>query len=125
MRGGPHIHHIAGGKRARKNIPNYDAVVNVVRKQALDEIESETRRMRKITAEIPNPKGREAGKQDWTDLPQNAPIQKHALDQLGIVLRPNAPYICPKCKMKYMGLPPEYCSICKRPTYFHFLNLRR
>ena len=120
-----HIHHIARGKNVEKRIPNYDAVVDRVKHEWLKEIESERRRLSKVDVEIPRPKNRELGKTDWTDLPQNVPYQKLALDKLGLALCPNAPYICPNCKTKYLGYPPEYCACCRKPTFLHSLNMRR
>jgi rubrerythrin len=125
LTGTTHIWNFNWGKKADKRIPNLDAIRNKIRLDTLREIESETRRLSKVKAEIPNPKKRFAGKQDWTDLPQNVPIQKLALDQLGIVVRPNAPYRCPKCGAQYMGLPPPVCQVCRNPSYFSKLNLRR
>ena len=120
-----HIYHIAHGKKAEKRIPNYDAVVEHIHQDMLKDIEADRRRLSRIDVEIPRPKNRELGKQDWTDLPQNVPYQKLALDKMGLIMRPNAPFVCPNCKTKYMGLPPEYCACCRKPTFLHFINLRR
>jgi len=120
-----HVYQFKHGKNVQKRIPNYEAILNKFRKDALREIDSEARRLSKVTAQVPNPKGRELGKFDWTDLPQNMPIQKLALDKLGLVLRPNSPYICPKCGTRYLGLPPDACNVCRKPTFFQSLRLRR
>jgi hypothetical protein len=119
-----HIYHINRNPKIAKKIPNYEAVVERISKEARKEIESESRRLSKLQYNIPSP-NRELGTQDWSDVPTNMPFQKLVLDQLGKTMRPNAPYICPHCGMKHMGMPSAFCGCCKKPTVFAQLNLRR
>lgn len=90
------------------------SILDALRNEMQRKIDQEYRRRKgKVDTTPMEHVKRQLGRSDISDIPQDMPWQKIALEKYGITIPLNAPYVCPKCGQKYLrAIPPPRCTKC-------------